>query len=72
MHIRKEIKNHSGTIGYELSDGTQVNVEETINLAKNNLLNNIVVDQDNVGNDYIYSANNEVDSLPIITQVNWD
>ncbi len=72
MHIRKQIKDHSGTIGYELSNGMQVNIEETMDLIRDKVLNNIGIDQDDIGRDYIFSTNNEIDSLPVITQVNWD
>ena len=71
--ITKLIKHSSEVVGYELSDGTHVSVDQAIELAKQNLLNHVGVSVSKGGEEYIRSLpdgdeSNNLGNLPSITE----
>lgn len=71
--IIKLIKQSSDVVGYELSDGSHVSVDEAINLAKQNGLNHVGVSVSKGGSEYIRSLadgdeSNNLGNLPSITE----
>lgn len=71
--ITKVIKHQQEVVGYELSDGSQVDMAEAIRMASNNQLQHVGVSTSKKGEQYIRSlpdgdeANN-LSNLPVITQ----
>lgn len=71
--ITKVIKHNQEVVGYELSDGQHVSMQEAINMASQNQLQHVGVSVSKKGEQYIRSlpdgdeANN-LSNLPVITE----
>lgn len=70
--IKQLVKHEQEVVGYVLSDGKQVSVEEAINLAKQNQLQHVGVSTSKTGTEYIRSladadGSNNLGNLPSIT-----
>ncbi len=71
--ITKVIKHHQEVVGYELSDGSRVSMEQAIQMAEANELQHVGVSTSKKGEPYIRSLadddeSNNLSNLPIITE----
>lgn len=71
--ITKVIKHDQEVIGYELSDGSRVSMEQAINMASSNALQHVGVSTSKKGEQYIRSLpdgdeSNNLSNLPVITE----
>lgn len=71
--ITKRIKHSGDVVGYELSDGSHVSIQQAVELAKQNVLNHVGVSISKGGEEYLRSLpdgdeSNNLGNLPSITE----
>ncbi|MGL5692937.1 MAG: DUF3892 domain-containing protein [Peptostreptococcaceae bacterium] len=72
LRVCKLIKHSGDVVGYELSNGQQINKDEGIQMAKNGQISGVAV-ATNKGNEYLRSLpdgteNNNLSNLPSISE----
>ncbi|MGL5649714.1 MAG: DUF3892 domain-containing protein [Clostridium sp.] len=70
LNVSKVLTNNGVPMAYELSDGTQVTLEEALSLARSGALQNVTPSIDSFGHEFLVGTSDDSFSLDYIGSEN--